>query len=185
MKKLLLFVIAFMLIISNSHAEAFNLSFDNLEVGTDVLESYKDTHGITFTTGLYVISDGAYQYQYPNQGAQINELKTVKMTIPYGTDLLSFYFNGSATLKAYDFYGELVFQENPLPCLGPWSPYAAYFIENVYEVDFVVPQGKFFQVDPLTNQGVVIPEPSTCLLFLFGMLGMLGMVGVKKKVCKG
>lgn len=171
-----------MITMSNAHAEAFTFSFDNLAVGTDVLESYKHIEDITFTTGLYVINDGAYPYQFPNQGAQINGSETVKMSIPWGTGLLSFYFNGLATLKAYDFYGDLVFQATPLPWTEPWSPYAAHFTKTVYEVDFIVPEGDFFQVDPLTNQGAVIPEPSTCLLLLFGILGMVGM---KKKVMSG
>jgi hypothetical protein len=183
MKKLLLFVIAFMITMSSSHAEAFTFSFNDLAVGTDVLESYKDTNDITFTTGLYVINEGAYKGQLPNQGAEINGSKTVKMSIPEGTDLLSFYFNGSATLKAYDFYGGLVFEEIPQPwTTGPWSVFGEIFKDTVYEVDFIVSEGNFLQIDPLTNDGIVIPEPSTCLLLLFGILGMAGM---KKKAWKG
>ncbi|MBI4650215.1 PEP-CTERM sorting domain-containing protein, partial [Candidatus Desantisbacteria bacterium] len=151
--------------------------FDDLAVDTDVLKSYENIEKITFSTGLYVIDEGAYGTPDDN-GAKIHGPNTVTMTIPYGTNMISFYFKGSAILKAYNSDEELVFQETTFPFGDYWSPYATRFNSAVYKVDFDV-SSEDFLIDPLTNGGCLIPEPSTLLLLGYSLIGLAG-IRIKK-----
>jgi len=173
----LLFAIAFMMTITMSSAKAINLPFDDLSVGTDVLNSYGTSQGITFSTGLYVTNDGAYDN--PDKGAKIQGPNIVTMASLQGIYLLSFYFNGAATLNAYGSQGELVFQETANFFESGWSPYAASFNSAVYQVDFIVSSGDFL-VDAITDEGHVIPEPSTLILLGSSLIGLVG-IRIKRK----
>ncbi|NTU42740.1 MAG: PEP-CTERM sorting domain-containing protein [Nitrospirales bacterium] len=175
MIRILLFVLLAMTI-SIADADAFTLSFNDLSIGTDVLTSYELAHDVTFTAGLHVVSPGAYSSEIPNNGAEISGGTIVTMSVTQGIPGLSFYYNGMAELKAYDLAG-IVFFDQALPSASmPWEPYAAFFSAPAYKVDFIVPLGCTFHLDPLdTSGGAVIPEPSTIILLGAGLAGLAGL----------
>lgn len=160
------FTLLVLLLSSGTVATPFTLTFNDLPLGSDVLDSYRPGTGASFTSGLTVVSGGVY-LEPGDQSAELSQ--AVTLSFDSVQPLISFYGMGLLTLTVEYYLGpQLVGTESYPPDL--WYPYAGSWIDRV-----VLTPGGTARIDTVTNEFIVLPEPAAVWLVPGGVLALIAI----------
>lgn len=153
-----------LLLSSGTAATPFTLTFNDLPLGSDVLDSYRPGTGASFTSGLTVVSGGVY-LEPGDQSAELSQ--AVTLSFDSVQPLISFYGMGLLTVEYY-LGPQLVWTDSNPPDL--WYPYAGFWIDRAV----LTPSGTA-RIDTVTNELILGPEPAAVWLVAGGGLALIAI----------